>query len=131
MLDRGLFDTLAWFELLKTDGAISKEELDAIQRFFSLKRWRSSIGIVFLFKTDAETSLKRENAHTLIDERGRTMNSDFLPKLNEAYDVVSEKFKCYYRLSTIDTSESENPTPESTAKDVVTKILDVLDERLQ
>ena len=131
LLDRGLFDALAWFELLRTDGEIDNEELDAIQQFFSLERWRSSIGIVFLFKTDAKTSLKRENAHTLIDDPGQTMNLDFLPKLNKAYDTVSKKFKGYYRLSTIDTSESENTTPESTAKDVVTKILDVLDEQLQ
>ena len=130
LLDRGLFDALAWFELLRTDGEISDEELDATQHFFSLERWRSSIGIVFLFKTDAETSMKREHAHTLIDDPGRTMNKDFLPKLNQAYDAVSEKFKDHYRLITIDTSESKKTSPESSAKDVVTKILDVLDERL-
>ena len=130
LLDRGLFDALAWFELLRNDGQISDEELDAIQQFFSLERWRSSIGIVFLFKTDAPTSLKRENAHTLIDEPGSAMNPDFLPKLNNAYDAVSEKFQDYYRLSTIDTSESMDTTPESTAKRVVTEILDVLDEEL-
>ena len=130
LLDRGLFDTLAWFELLKTNGEIDSDELEAIQQFFSLKRWRSSIGIVFLFKTDASTSLKRENAHTLIDDPGRTMNTDFLPKLNAAYDTVSKKFQDDFRLIHIDTSESEESTPESTAKYVVTNILDVLDERL-
>ena len=130
LLDRGLFDALAWFELLRTNSEISADELEAIQQFFSLERWRSSIGIVFLFKTDAETSLKRENAHTLIDEPGSAMNPEFLPKLNSAYDTVYEKFQDYYRLSVIETSESKDTTPESTAKEVVTKILDVLDEQL-
>lgn len=129
LLDRGLFDALAWFELLREDGEISDEELNAIQQFFSLERWRSSIGIVFLFQTDAPTSLQRENAHTLIDEPGSAMNPEFLPKLNKAYDTVREKFQGYYHLISIDTSESQGSTPESTAKYVVTKILDVLDER--
>ena len=130
LLDRGLFDTLAWFELLRTEGEIDEEELKAIQHFFSLERWRSSIAMVFLFKTDATTSMERENAHTLINDPGRTMNTDFLPKLNQAYDMVSEKFKDYYRLNTIDTSGSRKTTPESTAEEVVTQILNGLDERL-
>lgn len=130
LLDRGLYDALAWFELLRTNDEISDDELEAIQQFFSLKRWRSSIGIVFMFKTDAATSLGRENAHTLIDYPGRTMNPDFLFKLNAAYDAVYEKFHDHYRVTTIDTSESKSSTPESTAKHVVTNILDVLDERI-
>ena len=130
LLDRGLFDSLAWFELLRTAGEISDEELNAIQHFFSLERWRSSVGMVFLFKTDVATSMGRENAHTLIDDPGRTMNTDFLQKLNQAYDAVSEKFKDYYQLNTIDTSGSKETTPESTAEEVVTQILDGLDERL-
>ena len=127
LLDRGLFDALAWFEKLRADDEISDEELGAIQSFFSLERWRSSIGIVFLFKTDAATAMKRENEHTLIDTPGQAMNTDFLPKLNNAYDKVSEKFKDHYRLEIIDTSDSHGTTARSTAEHVVTTILDVLD----
>ena len=129
-LDRGLFDALAWFELLQTDGEISANELNVIQHFLSLERWRSSIGIVFLFTTDPDTAMKREHAHTLIDDSGRAMNRSFLRRLNEAYESVSERFKDDYSLELIDTSESKKTTPESTAKEVVTKILDGLDERL-
>ena len=106
---------------------ITGEEADTIQGFLSLERWRSSIGIVFLFQTDPGTSMKREHAHTLIDDSGRAMNRSFLRRLNEAYESVSERFKDDYSLELIDTSESKKPTPESTAKEVVTKILDVLD----
>lgn len=129
LLDRGLFDALAWFELLHADEKIDVAERDAIQGFLSLKRWRSSIGIVFLFQTDADTAMERENAHTLIDDPGLAMNRGFLERLNKAYDAVSAKFKDDYRLDSIDTSDSKNTTPESTAKEVVTKILDVLDGR--
>ena len=37
LLDRGLFDALAWFELLRTDGMITGEEADTIQSFLSLE----------------------------------------------------------------------------------------------
>ncbi len=57
------------------------------------------------------------------------MNPDFLEKLNNAYTAVSEKFKDHYRLELIDTSESMDPKPESTAREVVLKILDVLEEK--
>ena len=130
-LDRGLFDALVWFELLKSNGEISDVELKAIQDFFSLERWRSSIGIVFLFQADANTSLERENAHTLIDEPGSAMNPAFLTNLNEAYDAVFEKFQDYYNVSSINTSKSKATTPESTAKYVVTNILDGLEAQLQ
>ena len=59
------------------------------------------------------------------------MNTDFLSKLNQAYDAVTEKFKEDYRLNTIDTSGSKETTPESTAEEVVTQILDGLEERLK
>lgn len=127
LLDRGLFDALAWFEHLRTENEISIEELGAIQGFLSLKRWRSSIDIVFLFRADPGTAMKREHAHTLIDDPGRAMNPESLAKLNKAYDAASEKFKEHYRLERIDTSESRDPKPESTAREVVLKILDVLD----
>ena len=93
LLDRGLFDALAWFELLRTDGMITGEEADTIQGFLSLERWRSSIGIVFLFQTDPGTSMKRENQHTLIDDPGQAMNPDFLLRLNKAYESVSKKVR--------------------------------------
>ena len=127
LLDRGLFDALAWFELLRTDGMITGEEADTIQGFLSLERWRSSIGIVFLFQTDPETSMKRENQHTLIDDPGQAMNPVFLLRLNKAYESVSKKFEDRYDLHTIDTSEPKGTPQRSTAKEVVTKILDVLD----
>ncbi len=84
LLDRGLFEALAWFELLRTDGMITGEEADTIQGFLSLERWRSSIGIVFLFQIDPETSMKRENQHTLIDDPGQGDEPRLLAKVKQS-----------------------------------------------
>ena len=55
-LDRGLFDALAWFELLGAEGDIDAVQRDTIQKFLLMDKWRSVIDAVFLFRTDPETS---------------------------------------------------------------------------
>lgn len=131
ILDRGLFDASAWFELLHSENDIDETQRDVIQQFFLLDKWRKEIDLVFLFKTDPETSLKRENQNTLITEPGRAMNPELLNKLNNAYGVVREKFSDRFnRFVVVDTSEANTTTPQSTAAEVVGNILDVLDERI-
>ncbi len=128
ILDRGLFDALAWFELLATQGEIAPEERDQVQSFLQIKYWRSQIDAVLLFKTDASTSMEREARDKLIDEPGSAMNDDILPKLNDAYDVVKAKYAGQFsRFEIIDTSKSEDTEAETTALHVAHVILDVLE----
>ena len=68
IMDRGLFDALAWFELLRSRGEISSEDCDTIQRFLMVGHWQRLVDMVFLFQTDSETSLERENRDKLIEE---------------------------------------------------------------
>ena len=86
ILDRGLFDALAWFELLQKQEKITHEERDIVHAFLRINKWRSVIDAVFMFRTDPETSLERENQNKLITEPGSTMNHDILSQLNSAYD---------------------------------------------
>ena len=131
ILDRGLFDALAWFELLASQGRISPEDRDGVQRFLQIDHWRSNIDAVFLFTTDPETSMDRENRDKLIDEPGQAMNPDFLHNLNTAYGDVRQRFADKFtRLIPIDTSDSRNTSPTSTAAEVADVILNVFDGRL-
>ena len=131
ILDRGLFDALAWFELLATEGDITSQERDQVQSFLQIKHWRSQIDAVLLFKTDAITAMEREARDKLIDEPGSTMNDEVLPKLNDAYDAVTEKYASRFsRFEIIDTSQSQRTKPKTTATDVAHMILDVFDADL-
>ena len=56
ILDRGSFDALAWFELLKIRGEITEEKRDQVHNFLYIDNWRSLIDLVLLFSTDPETS---------------------------------------------------------------------------
>lgn len=125
ILDRGLFDALAWFQLLRNRGEISPSDCALMHRFLLMDKWRSAIDYVFLFKADPTTSLERENQHKLIDEPGTVMEPGALAELNRAYDAVQEQYKNEFRgFRNIDTSGAQGTTPQTTAAEVADLILD-------
>ena len=124
ILDRGLFDALAWFELLKARGDISDVNCDIIQNFFLIKHWQEMVDIVFLFETDPQTSISRENKDQLTDEPGLAMNEEFLSQLNDAYSIVKDKYADRFRVFfPVNTSEDQGTSPLSTAYEVTNEIL--------
>ena len=129
ILDRGLFDALAWFQLLENTGQISAGERTTIQGFIALERWRSVIDAVFLFTADSATSMERENADKLIAEPGRAMNPEFLDSLNQAYSQVRNQYGKDFSITDIDTSAARNTTSQSTAAQIASDILDLFSNR--
>ena len=125
ILDRGLFDALAWFQLLVNRDEIDQETCDQVHSFLLIEKWRTVVDEVFLFTADPETSMRRENQNALIDEPGTTMNPDFLQNLNAAYNSVRDRYSGdFSHFETIDTSAAENTTPQSTAAQIAGIILD-------
>ena len=125
ILDRGLFDALAWFQLLMNEGDVSEEDCDKIQRFLLVDHWRQFVDMVFLFQTDPSTSLAREEGDKLIREPGRAMNPDFLSKLNDAYDEIKLRYEAQFDpLHLVNTSDNQNTSPLETAYDVAKKMIE-------
>jgi thymidylate kinase len=128
ILDRGLFDALAWFDLLSADGTMANTDCEKVQNFLIMDKWLSAIDFVFLFRADPVTSMERENADKIIEDFGRAMNPPFLGSLNAAYDRVHGKYgSVFSNFEIIDTSKSTDSTPRSTALHVVEEILKVLE----
>lgn len=128
ILDRGLFDALAWFELLAARNDISDDIRDQIQSFLQIDHWRLAIDTVLLFTTDAKTAMDRENSDKLISEPGRAMEPSFLAELNGAYDKVRTKYAGQFsRFESIDTGAARQTNPQGTAHEVARIILDVFD----
>ena len=48
IMDRGLFDALAWFELLRDQDRITSEHCSTIQDFLLVSHWQDLIDMVFL-----------------------------------------------------------------------------------
>ncbi len=131
ILDRGPFDALAWFELLSSEGGISVDDRNRVQEFLQIEHWRGVIDQVFLFRTDPETAMERENRDKLIEERGKAMNPEFLERLNNAYDTVEEKFSTgFARFKKIDTGSAAQTTAKSTASEVAAEILTIFEDDL-
>ena len=129
ILDRGLFDALAWFELLEQRGEVTADDCKRVQDFLMIEKWRNVIDCVFLFNADAVTSLERENADKLIDEPGRAMNPNSLNELNDAYAKVREKFSVdFQRFEMINTSNSQRSTAKATSFEVTQKIIDLMSQ---
>ena len=129
ILDRGLFDALAWFEFLANRAEITADEREHVQDFLRIKHWRSVIDAVFLFKTDAATAMMRENSDKLIEERGSMMNEDRIAELNAAYEAVKERYASQFkRVEIIDTSNLQGTNQRDTAADVADMILAVLED---
>ena len=132
ILDRGLFDALAWFQLLTARGDIDEGTRDRIHNFLLIDEWRSKIDAVLLFTSDADTSLDRESRDKIISDEGRAMNPELLPQLNEAYKTVRETHADEFpRFADIDTSASKQTSPKSTGEEAVALILNVLESKLE
>ena len=125
ILDRGLFDALAWFQLLKNEGDVSDDDCSTIQEFLLVDHWRQFVDMIFLFETDPGTSLNREESEKLINEPGRAMNPDFLTKLNEAYDEIERQFGSKFSaLHVVNTSNVQGTSPRETAFFVASKMIE-------
>jgi len=130
ILDRGLFDALAWFQLLESNDEISKEVRATIQNFIAIEKWRSVIDAVFLFTADSTTSMERENADKLIDEPGRAMNPELLNSLNQAYRTVRNAYVDKFRITAINTSNNKSTNAKETAAQIADSILNLFPQNL-
>ncbi len=130
IMDRGLFDALAWFELLQGKGNVTEEECSIFQKFLMIGHWRQFEDMVFLFTTDPDTSLERENREKLIVEPGLTMNPQFLADLNGAYQTIIGKYSSQFsNLQIVDTGQRQDTTPQSTAFQVAEKIIHLMEQK--
>ena len=125
ILDRGLFDALVWIQLLADRNDITLDDLKKVHEFLLIDEWLSVVHSVYLFKTDPDTSLKRENEDKLVDDQGTAMNPRTLEQLNSAYvkvrDAHGDRFRAVHE---IDTGQGQNTTAKTTAYEVARSMVD-------
>jgi thymidylate kinase len=128
ILDRGLFDSLVWFDLLSRQKKVAEADCAVVQQFLLLAKWRESIDLVVLFKVDPKDAMSRENRNMLIEKHGRAMNPEFLGSLNEAYDRVNEQYgDRFRRLLSVDTSDVSGVRQVEAATTIVDTALGILE----
>ena len=57
IMDRGIYDAIAWMVFLRSIGRLQDAELEKIKAFLLLPRWRDLIDIVFVMKVEPHIAL--------------------------------------------------------------------------
>lgn len=122
--DRGIFDALCWFEWLKNEHNMSKEEYNILSHFVTFDRWRKNIDLVCIFIVSPEESIKREYANLLTVKRGSIMRESVLQQYLDAVEKTAKHYKHTFRtIYQINTTAREQ---NDVGFDVTKKTLEVL-----
>ena len=128
VLDRGPFDSLAWMRVLKDDGKLDQDGYDRIENFARHPKWANLVERIYLFTCSPVTSLNREHDAKLIRSDGTAMNEAMLRKLREHYESLGNESTCE-NTSIRRFSTDTGPGPRDTAREIVSDIMDLLEQK--
>lgn len=122
--ERGLLDTLCWFNIYYQDKLISKQEYDKIVEYTLLKGFVNRIDYELIMSCNVETSLYREHLTDINEATGTIVNNVVLTKYNSSLQKVKKDFdKNFKKLIEIDTT---NLSQQEINKLVITKIFELM-----
>lgn len=124
LLDRGIFDAMAWIHLLEDDGKIDEDIRKAFTNFLRLDQWKAFVRQVFFFTCSPDTSLSREQDEKLTRKHGLVTQPNVLTRLSSAYEKATDCYKGDFRAVIVNT---ENSTAQAIAYKVVKDIFDTID----
>lgn len=128
ILDRGIFDSLCWFEWLSSYGRMERKLKDSAEDFLLQKEFIHSVDIVFAFCASPEKSIEREYANLLTDKPGSIMNVKVLQTYLDAIEkTIETKGSRFHKVFKIDTT---NKDQDQVGKEVTEKTLNTLREAL-
>lgn len=132
ILDRGIFDSLVWFNSLNMRGKLSDGDLEALENFFLMNRWTKDVDLVICMKTNVSKALEREFKDVLTNKPGSIMNEEFLKDYIVALDQAIKSYGSYFeRLFSIDTSETQTlDGVELALEKVIESLRELSDEKL-
>lgn len=128
ILDRGIFDSICWFDWLVKKGRMEIEQQKIMEKFLLMEELVKTIDIVFAFTVDPNVSIDREYTHLLTDKFGTIMNTNVLEEYRQSVLEMSEAKKGYFhKIFNIDTTECNQ---NEVGKSVTEKTLEALRELL-
>lgn len=128
LADRGIFDSLSWFDWLNRRGFLDQETYSALKCFLSLKYWRSKIDVIFVFTVSPDVSLEREYATLLTRKFGSIMNRKVLSEYLESIERVKDESQdVFLKIESLDTSHLDQ---NAVSERVTHRILETLEDLL-
>jgi len=131
ILDRGLFDSVAWLAMMERMARIKREEREAAEHFLLLPDWRKRISGVIVMLASPEDAMLREKGDLPVEGRaGSIMNPPVLEKFRENTLEACDRLSNQFRIFKINTSEKGNDK-KKTAEKVANIVLDLISEQLE
>lgn len=129
LIDRGLFDSLTWFELFRMREAILEDDYKAVTSLARIPSLRRSVDLVVSLEADPDISVHREFAGLLTDTPGSIMNPGFLREYLDALESAHQQFGTDFKyILRVDTSETEQL---QLSYEVTMQVLTILDQQVQ
>lgn len=125
IMDRGIFDALCWFNWSLEKQKIDHGNFADIERFLTMRRWRSVIDLVYVFTATPAVSLEREFSNLLTRKTGSIMQPDVLASYKKTIEEMEKKYgDVFKKVERVDTSETE---PNEVNYRVTKNILEILE----
>jgi predicted NUDIX family phosphoesterase/thymidylate kinase len=129
IMDRGFFDAISWFHWQKKLRKLHEKHYKTFVDFFLAPKWISKLSVLYIFKANPQTSLKREHANLLTTKHGTIMNPEVLADFNAAIDECEALYRPFFgsKIRKIDTSSKNQ---EEVGYQVTKDILETLNEMI-
>lgn len=130
--DRGLLDSLCWFEWLRSKNYLDREDHEIIQNYLTMRQLRKYVDLVYVFISDSTISMEREYATLLTRKTGSIMNTKILNEYIEAINITIKKHGSKFKkIEKIDTSKiSQNKVSEKVTRTILMALKDLLVEKI-
>lgn len=133
ILDRGIFDSLCWLNLMEYTARIRHSDKTIIEEFLLLNDWRTKINAVIVMYAKDEDSMERERGYLPVEGiTGSIMNPEMLKLISRVTLETAKRLKGRFRILEVDTSSREmKDKPKKTAAEVADYILNIIEEQLE
>jgi hypothetical protein len=98
LLDRGLFDVLAFIKFIYLEGFISNSEFGRLIDYFTIPIWTGLIDLVLFLEITPEESLARDFSTQLGLPAGKVRNPESLKRLSSSYEYIYDNYGALFPL---------------------------------
>lgn len=130
ILDRGLFDSVAWLRMMWKMARIKENELEAAEKFLLLEEWRKRISGVVVMTSSPADAMQREQGDLPVEgAKGSIMNLEMIEKFKANTAEACKRLEGHFRIFQINTSDVTT-TKQQTAEKVARIVLELIAEQL-
>ncbi|MBU6409513.1 MAG: NUDIX domain-containing protein [Verrucomicrobia bacterium] len=131
ILDRGLFDSIAWLEMMERLARIRREERETVERFLLLPDWRKRISGVIVMTASPGDAMKREQGDLPVEgATGSIMNDAVLERFRANTQAACSRLGRFFRIFEVNTS-LPGSDKKKTAEKVAGIVLDLISDQLE